>query len=182
VLIAPEFHAPPVDGCEAGEQISIRGRAPIEDWLYVGLSAGVEGFVETKYVNWYGDFASLNVVQPPGGWAVPMPGEAEFTLEYLGCVPHAFDLGSVKGQVFDGNGNVIVGAQVEMWLNGEKWDNPANPARTNEDGWYEWVITLDQNVRLYALYIDGRRVGFTPNDLNFVTLPACFHHVNFRQQ
>jgi hypothetical protein len=182
VLVAPIFHAPPVAGCAAGERLIVKGRASMEGWFYVRVNAGVEGFIETKYVNWYGDYQKLPVVQPPDGWIEPQPGEAEFTLDYKGCVPHAFGLGSVKGQVLDRAGNPIVGAQVEMWLNGQRWEDTANPAATNEDGWYEWVLVLDQSVTIYALYVDGRRVGFAPMDLQFITKAGCFHHANFVQQ
>ncbi len=182
ILIAPDFNAPGVANVAASESVAVLGRSPSDSWFYVRNGAGVEGFVWQPYFNWTGNFEALSIRQPPEGWRVPGPGEAAFALEYLGCQPHAFDLGSVKGQVFDRNGNVIVGAQVEMWLNGSRWDDPANPARTNEDGWYEWVIALDQSVRLSALYVDGRRVGFSPSDLVLTTQGACFHHVDFRQR
>jgi len=169
---------------QAGESVAVLGRAPLENWLYVRNNAGVEGFVWLPYFNWFGDFYALPVRQLPDAWAwlVTTSGEGAFALEHLGCVPHAFDLGSVKGQVFDRAGNIITGAQVEIWLHGAPWNDEANPATTNEDGWYEWVLAVDLDVRFAALYVDGRRVSFSPRDVVIMTQPACFQHVNFRQR
>jgi hypothetical protein len=88
----------------------------------------------------------------------------------------------VKGQVFDSTGDVIQGAQVEIWIDGARWDNPANPARTNEDGWYEWTLGLDQTIRFVALYVDGRQMTIDPEGFEVKTQTGCFQHVNFRQQ
>lgn len=165
---------------EAGEPVTVIGRSPSDSWLYIRDNAGVEGFVWRPFFNWSGDFQALPTRVAPDGWVAS--GESAFILEYLGCQPHDFTLGSVKGQVFDQAGQVIVGARVEIWINGSRWDDPANPATTNEDGWYEWIISLDQNIQLAALYIDGRRVSFSPRDLVMTTRPACFQHVNFRQR
>lgn len=105
-----------------------------------------------------------------------------YVIEYLECRPHNFDLGSVKGQVFDTQGAIIPGAQVEIWLNGIAWDDPANPATTNEDGWYEWNLSLGQTVRFHALYVDGAEVTIDPQDFEVQTISRCFQHVNFRQE
>jgi hypothetical protein len=169
-------------GLEAGEPATVLGRAPSGNWFYVRNNAGVEGFVEQSYLHWFGDFEALPTREPPPWWTVTDPSESEFILEYVGCEPHSSDLGSVKGQVFDRGGNVIAGAQVEIWINGSRWENPENPATTNEDGWYEWFLALDQSVRFSALYVDGRRVSFAPRDLEVQTKSVCFHHFNFRQQ
>ena len=165
----------------AGESVSVLARAPIDDWLFIRTSGGLEGFVQQTYLHWSGDFQSLSIRQPPPGWAIST-GENEFVLEYPGCIPHASDWGVVKGQVLNQDGSPIVGARVEMWLNGARWDDKANPATTNEDGWYEWIIAEGQAVRLSALYIDGRRVGFAPTDLIVITKGGCFHNLNFVKQ
>jgi hypothetical protein len=184
ILSAPDQTADVVGDVEAAESVEVLGRAPLDDWLYVRSNAGVEGFVWLPYFNWFGDFHALPVQQLPDAWAwlVTDSGQGAFALEYLGCIPHDFELGSVKGQVFDRAGNVIHGAQVEMWLNGSRWDDSANPAATNEDGWYEWIIVLDQGVQLSALFVDGRRVSFSPRDLVVITKRGCFHHINFIQR
>jgi hypothetical protein len=182
IYLAPDFNSPGLANVAASEAVAVLGRAPVDGWLYARNNAGVEGFIWLQYFNWSGNLESLPVRQPPEGWRVPGPGESDFILEYLGCQAHAFDLGSVKGQVFDRAGNVIVGAQIDIWLNGSRWDDPANPVRTNEDGWYELVATVDQGVSFGALYVDGRRVGFSPSDLVVITKGGCFHHVNFKQR
>lgn len=111
----------------------------------------------------------------------PTP-DSIFAVEYLGCKPHDLTSGSVKGQVFDARGNIIQGAQVEISINGVRWDSPANPATTNEEGWYEWVLGLDQTIRFVALYVDGRQVTIDPADYEVVTKSKCFQQVNFRQR
>jgi hypothetical protein len=110
-----------------------------------------------------------------------------FSLEYLGCKPHSFKLGSVKGQVFDREGNAIAGrAQVEITINGNPWESPGNPAPTNVDGWFEWNLSLNQWVQFAALYVDGRQavIGSPPNADAFgvLTTSYCFQNINFRQQ
>ena len=103
-------------------------------------------------------------------------------LEYLDCKEHRSGLGSVKGQVFDREGNIIQGAQVEIWLNGAPWESSSNPATTNEDGWFEWVLSLDQMVRFNALYVNGQQVDLESAGFEVLTISGCFQHVNFRQQ
>ena len=114
--------------------------------------------------------------------ATATPTELSFAVEYLGCKPHDFKLGSVKGQVFYRQGSVIPGAQVGIWIDGHYWDNPANPATANQDGWYEWVLARHQVVRFVALYIDGQEVAIYPQDLEVRAISWCFQHVNFGQQ
>jgi hypothetical protein len=117
---------------------------------------------------------------------IPRPSNV-FSIEYLGCKPHSFTLGSVKGQVFDREGKVIAGrAEVEITIDGKLWDSPGNPAPTNVDGWYEWILGLDQRIQFSALYIDGRPAIIDPppgpGAFEVVTASRCFQHVNFRQQ
>jgi hypothetical protein len=116
--------------------------------------------------------------------STPRPSNV-FTIEYLGCRPHSFTLGSVKGQVFDREGKIIAGrAQVEITIDGKLWDSPGNPAPTNVDGWYEWNLALNQRIQFAALYLDGRQaiIDPPPGAFEVVTTSRCFQHVNFRQQ
>ena len=110
-----------------------------------------------------------------------------FLIEYLGCKPHSFTLGSVKGQVLDREGKVISGrAQVEIAIDGKPWDSPGNPASTNVDGWYEWNLAVNQRIQFVALYLDGRQAIIDPppgtGAFEVVATSRCFQHVNFRQQ
>jgi hypothetical protein len=82
----------------------------------------------------------------------------------------------------DAAGGIVEGAEVEIWIDGARWDDPANPARTNEEGWYEWTLGLDQTVRFVALYLDGRQVTIDPQGFEVTTQAGCFEHVNFRRQ
>ena len=62
------------------------------------------------------------------------------------------------------------------------WDSSANPARTNRDGWYEWVLSLDQVVRFIELTIGGRQFPFRLADLEVTTESGCFQQVDFIEQ
>jgi len=117
----------------------------------------------------------------PSATATPVPS-AVFVIEYLECQLHGSARGSVNGQVFDAAGGIIQGAGVEIWIDGARWDDPANPAKTNEEGWYEWTLGLDQTIRFVALYVDGRQVTMAPEDFEVKTQAGCFQHVNFRLQ
>jgi hypothetical protein len=119
----------------------------------------------------------------PRPTATPSPVPRDrYLVEYLECEPHNAGLGSVKGQVFDREGNIIQGAQVEIWIGGVPWDSPAHPATTNQDGWFEWVLSLDQTVQFHALYVNGREADMDPADFEVKTISGCFQHVNLRQQ
>jgi hypothetical protein len=182
IHIAPDVNSDVLGGVGAGESVTVLGRAPSGDWLYVRTGAGLEGFASQSYFFWPGDFEALPIREPPAWWTVTDPAESDFLVEYIGCEPHGLALGSVKGQVFDRGGNVVAGAQVEIWINGALWDSPENPATTNEEGWYEWVLVLGHSVQFSALYVDGQRVSFGPRDLEVLTKSGCFQHVNFKQQ
>jgi len=114
--------------------------------------------------------------------ATATPVGLSFAVEYLGCQPHDLFWGSVKGQIFDRQGGVIPGAKVKIWIDGHYWDDAANPAPANQDGWYEWVLALDQVIRLATLYIDNQEVAIYPDNLEVPSVSWCFHHVNFRHQ
>lgn len=109
----------------------------------------------------------------------PSPLAGRFTIEYLGCEPHGSDIGSVKGQVFDREGNVIPNAYVWITLNGWPYDTPA---RSNEAGWYEFFLEKGLKVKIVSMVIDGQEVELVGHeDLEFKAQGGCFEHVNLRQ-
>jgi len=167
---------------KVGEAVTVIGRAASGSWFYVGNDAGKEGFVWSLYFDWPGYPTTLPTRLPTVTLTVTPTPSNVFAVEYLGCRTHSFALGSVKGQVFDSRGNIIRGALVEIWIDGSRWDDPANPARTNEDGWYEWILSLNQTIRFVALYVDGRQVAISPQGFEVPALSGCFQHVNFRQR
>jgi len=105
-----------------------------------------------------------------------------FVIEYHGCVGHGSQLGSVKGQIFDKHGRIIQGAAVTIGIDGGRWDDPANPAVTNQDGWYEWWLGVGQRISFLRLDIEGVTAHFGPKPFEVVTQAGCFQHVNFREQ
>lgn len=114
--------------------------------------------------------------------ATPLPPQRTFKATYWGCIPHALSLGSVKGQVFDKTGKVIPGAKVRITINGYEWQSEANPATTNVDGWYEWVLEPGQKVRFVELIVNGKSVPFAPRDLEVTATAGCFQRVDFVEQ
>ncbi|MGC9360462.1 MAG: hypothetical protein ACP5G7_08840 [Anaerolineae bacterium] len=108
------------------------------------------------------------------------PLAGTFTIEYLGCEPHGSDIGSVKGQVFDSEGNVIPDAYVWITLNGWPYDTPA---RSNGAGWYEFFLEKGLKVKIVSVVIAGEEVELVGNeDLEFKAQGGCFEHVNIREQ
>lgn len=108
------------------------------------------------------------------------PAAGRFAIEYLGCEPHGSDIGSVKGQVFDRDGNVLPNAYVWITLNGWPYDTPA---RSNEAGWYEFFLEKGLKVQIVSMVIDGEEVELVGHqDLEFKAQGGCFEHVNLRQQ
>jgi hypothetical protein len=105
-----------------------------------------------------------------------------FAVEYRGCIGHDMQLGSVKGQVFDKSGRVIVGARVEIWLDGARWNSPANPATTNGAGWYEWVLTPGQKVRFVSLTVGNTKATMVPANFEVKATSGCFQQVNLREK
>jgi len=112
----------------------------------------------------------------------PTSRQRTFKLVYKECIPHALSLGSVKGQVFDKKGKVIPGAKVRIMINDYEWESDANPATTNWDGWYEWVLEPGQRVKFVELIIDGHSVPFSPRDFEVTATSGCFQHVDFVEQ
>lgn len=109
------------------------------------------------------------------------PGRT-FKLVYRDCMPHAQSLGSVKGQVLDKKGAAIPGAKVRITIDGYDWKSDANPATTNADGWYEWILQVGQKVKFVELTIDGQSVSFSPKDLEVKAIGGCFQRVDFIEQ
>jgi hypothetical protein len=105
-----------------------------------------------------------------------------FVIEYHGCVGHGSQLGVVKGQVFDKQGQIIRGAAVKINIDGGAWNDPSNPAKTNEDGWYEWWFGVGQLISFVQLDVQGAPVQFAPQLFEVRTRAGCFQHVNFREQ
>jgi len=89
-------------------------------------------------------------------------------------------LGSVKGQVLDRNGHIIVNAYVEILVEGQSGLVP--PARSNEQGWYEWILGSGQKVRFVSLTVNGQRVSFSPPDFEVRAKSGCFQRVDFVQR
>lgn len=105
-----------------------------------------------------------------------------FVIEHHGCVGHDSQLGVVKGQVFDKHGNIIQGAAIKIAIDGGAWNDPANPARTNEDGWYEWWLGVGQRISFLQLDIQGVPAQFGPKSFEVETRAGCFQYVDFREQ
>jgi len=89
-------------------------------------------------------------------------------------------LGWVKGQVLDRNGHIIVNAYVEILVEGQSGLVP--PARSNEQGWYEWILGSGQKVRFVSLTVNGQRVSFSPPDFEVRAKSGCFQRVDFVQR
>lgn len=104
-----------------------------------------------------------------------------FVIQYNGCIGGlSKGIGQVKGQVFDRNGNIIVGAVVEVTVEGIAGVVP--PGRTNEQGWYEWNLTPGQRIRIVSLEVGGQSMSFTPSDFEVVSQSGCYQHVNFKRR
>ncbi len=88
----------------------------------------------------------------------------------------------MKGQVFDKKGAVIAGAKVRITIDGYDWKSDANPATTNGDGWYEWILQVGQKVKFAELIVDGQAVSFSPPDLEVKAIGGCFERVDFIEQ
>jgi hypothetical protein len=122
------------------------------------------------------------LAQSPTPTATPTPAQRAFKAVYGGCIPHAQSLGSVKGRVLDKKGNAIPRAKVRIKIDGYDWQSDANPAATNADGWYEWILQVDQKVQFVELTVDGKSVSFSPRDLEVKATSSCFQRVDFVEQ
>ncbi len=105
------------------------------------------------------------------------PPVLRFVARNQGCVKPGYgQQGAVKGQVFDRNGHVIVGAEVSVRIE----DSLDATARTNSDGWYEWILTAGQTVRFQSINWPGHgRV--TIQGVEVKTEAGCFNRVDFVQ-
>jgi hypothetical protein len=110
------------------------------------------------------------------------PAVRTFKAVYRQCVPHGFSLGSVKGQVFDKKGQVIVGAKVRIRINDYDWKSDANPATTNGSGWYEWTLEVGQKIKFVELTVDGKSVPFSPQGIEVKSTAGCFQRVDFVEE
>jgi len=110
--------------------------------------------------------------------ADPLAGK--YLVEYLGCKAHGSSVGTVKGRVLDRQGNIVVGAEIRVTLNGWPYDTPA---RSNEAGWYEFYLDKGLKVKIASLRIHGQEVPLAGHeDQEFKSQAGCFEHVNLRQQ
>jgi hypothetical protein len=113
---------------------------------------------------------------------IPTPLPRTFKLMYLQCIPHGLGLGAVKGQIFDQGGKVIQGAKVHITINGYEWQSDANPATSNQDGWYEWILEVGQKVQFVELLVGGESVPFAPKGYEVEARSGCFQRVDFVEQ
>ncbi len=114
--------------------------------------------------------------------ATPTPAQRTFKVVYSGCIPHAQSLGSVKGRVLNKTGSAILGARVRITIDGYDWQSNANPATTNVDGWYEWILQVGQRVQFVEVTVDGKSVQFSPASLEVKATGGCFPRVDFLEQ
>jgi hypothetical protein len=114
----------------------------------------------------------------PAGMADP--GEGAYGVEYLGCIKHGSGTGTVKGRVFDRQGNIVVGAEVRITLNDWTYDTPG---RTNTDGWYEFYLDKGLKVKIVSLRIQGQEMPLVGHeDLVVKSQGGCYENVNLRQR
>lgn len=115
---------------------------------------------------------------PPPPTATPLPPN-RFAVESPGCIPHGSGRGTVKGQVFDRDGRVIVGAQVYVTLDDWEYDRPAI---SNPEGWYEFYLDNGLRVRIVKLVINDEEMTLVDAEREFEARAGCFEHVNLRRQ
>lgn len=107
------------------------------------------------------------------------PGAA-YEVEYRGCIEHGSNTGTVKGQVFDRQGQIVVGAEVRVTLNDWVYDRPGI---TNRDGWYEFYLDRGLEVKIVSLRIDGREMPLVGHEALVVeSQGGCYENINFRQR
>jgi hypothetical protein len=121
-------------------------------------------------------------VVSPTTTQTPTPIQPTFKLIYKECNRPGLALGSVKGRVFNKEGGVIPGAKVRITIDGYEWESDANPARTNAEGWYEWILEVGQKVQFVELIVDGKSVPFSPLGFEVEAIGGCFQRVDFIEQ
>ena len=118
--------------------------------------------------------------QSPTPTDTPNPYRGKYLVEYHGCVKHGSGVGTIKGQIFDREGNIIPGAEVYISLNDWAYDRPA---RSNAAGWYEFYLDNDLKVKIVGLWVNGQEVPLAGHeDVTLKSQPGCFEHVDIRQQ
>jgi len=135
--------------------------------------------------------ATLAALTPTAG-ASPTPAETVtptatgnaasvggYRVEYMGCTKHASNTGTVKGQVFDRQGRVVVGAEVFISIDDWAYDKSAV---SNGEGWYEFYLQKGQRVKIRALRIKGADMALAGADQEFKARGGCFEYVNLRGQ
>jgi len=125
--------------------------------------------LDGRRVDWPLDIEVLGTGSPP-----------RFLIDHRGCLPHDLRLGQVKGRVFDRSGSIIVGALVEILVEGRPSIVPVG--RTNQDGWYEFNLRSGQEATFVRLEIDGQVMSFYPEDYTVEARSRCYQQVDFRQR
>ncbi|MCW5881161.1 MAG: hypothetical protein KIS91_09555 [Anaerolineae bacterium] len=106
------------------------------------------------------------------------PATARFQVEYRGCIPAGNS--PVKGQIFDPSRRIIVRrAVVRALVNGQP--NVLPPAPSNEDGWYEWFTSPNQDITIHTVTLDGRPAEIIGGPYTVRSTNGCFQHINLVQ-
>jgi len=131
---------------------------------------------------------TLEIVEQDGRWTfyhlvITVSGVTEvpsFAVEHKGCIGGTPpDVGQVKGQIFDRNGNIIVGAVVAVTVDGY---SPLGPSRSDAAGWYGWNFTPGQNIRFVSLQVGEQAVRLSPEGFTVKSVAGCYQRVDFRQR
>ena len=85
----------------------------------------------------------------------------------------------MKGQVFNRSGHIIVNAYVEVLVDGHSRAVP--PARSNEQGWYEFNIEAGRKVTIHRMKVDNRYVQLAPTDFTVTAKSGCYQLINIHQ-
>ncbi|WP_346862038.1 carboxypeptidase-like regulatory domain-containing protein [uncultured Draconibacterium sp.] len=116
----------------------------------------------------------------PTNTPTPDPLEGYYVVEYNGCIEHGSSQGTVKGQVFDRENNVVAGASVYITIDDWYYDVPAT---TNAQGWYEFYVENNTDIQIAKLVIGGEEMPLTGNENQvFHAQAGCYENVNLRQQ
>ncbi|OGO04958.1 MAG: hypothetical protein A2Y73_08205 [Chloroflexi bacterium RBG_13_56_8] len=151
------------------------------------LITATPGLFATKPSPTQDPMLALSATLPPTPYPMPSatptppnPLAGKYLVEYLGCEKHGSGVGTVKGRILDRQGNVIMGAEVRVTLNGWPYDTPG---RSNEAGWYEFYLDNDLKVKIVSLRIQGQEMPLIGNeDQEFESQGGCFEYVNLLQQ
>jgi hypothetical protein len=110
-----------------------------------------------------------------------VPTVRSFRVEYKSCIGGtSAGIGVVKGQVLDRQGHPLMNAKVGINLFDAWWQNPANPAPVNADGWYEFYLSPKQKVTFVRLWTpDGRDASLDPRNYSVESVGGCYQNVNF---